>query len=232
MKNFKEKIKQNCEKDPKLLLKEREIDEKEALSRAIQYPGYLIRYTVGGFVITFHLLIFVFFICRQSLRYYYAFKWISEVILPILILYALQSLIAKGISKLLTVARNQRNSEVSNTEETSPTRDSSTRCSQFGRDLKNILQYFILVASKSFLLIDIISGRNTHIVLSVLDCFIGIASSIVRLIIGLAFNIFTMNRIDFCLFPAPWENSGKTFIRYVLQRMRFRIFFEYTLILI
>ena len=50
-------------------------------------------------------------------------------------------------------------------------------------------------------------------ILSASDCFIGIAASVIRLMMGLTFNIVFMNRIDFCLFRDPLEQFGKISIQ-------------------
>jgi len=235
MANLRKHIKEYRIKGRQMLEPEKGIKVKEAPFKAIGYPGYLIRYTMGGFVITFHLLIFVAFILRLIWYYYYIFKWILEFILSILILYVLQLLIVQLISKLI-ITDNQRGqqvannteaspardtpAEVTNIMETSPTRDTPVHCcscwSQCRPILKNILQYFMLVASKTFLLTDIRSGRNTQIILPILDCFIGIISSIVRLIKGLVINIVSINRIDSWFFSEPFKNWGKTSIRCIL----------------
>jgi hypothetical protein len=202
MKNFKKGLEDLCAKSWKLLLKDTGITKEEARSRAIRYPSYLIRYTIGGFVITFHLLIFVFFILRLIWLYLYAIKWVLEFILPILILLALQSLISRWSTRLIITDNQTRPS----------TRDTPVHHSHFRHNLENVLQYFMLVASKTFLLIDNINGSSIHIILSILDCFIGIASSTVRLIMGLLFNIVFINRIDFPLFQGSFKNLGKTYI--------------------
>jgi len=213
MKNFQEDLKHLYEKSWKVLLKDTEMKKEEARSRAIQYPSYLIRYTIGGFVITFHLLIFVFFILRLIWLYHYAFKWVLEFIFPILILPVLQSLISRWSTRLI-ITHNQRSESTPNTR---------VHHSQFRNNLENALQYFMLVASKIFLLTDDINGRNIHIILSILDCFIGIASSILRLITGLLFNIVFINRIDFPLFQEPLKKLGKTYIRCGFFLMHFNL---------
>ena len=147
MKNFRKHIKKYRAKDPTILKEiQAKIDKEQTRSRAICYPGYLIRYTVGGFVITFHILIFFASIHRLIWLHSYAFKWIFEFLVPILILFALQSLVAQWSSRLMD------------------TRNTSIRRPQwknnFINDLKNnmktILQYFILVASEISLLPDFI----------------------------------------------------------------------------
>jgi len=153
MKNFREHIKRYRDKDPIIIAQiEAKIDKEKTRSRAIQYPGYLIRYTIGGFLITFHLLIFITLIPRIIWRHSYGFKYVLEFILPILILYALQSLIARWSSTLIDI-QNQRPPQVTNNNasELTPVRHSPWKAN-FKNNLKNnfrnILQYFILVASK------------------------------------------------------------------------------------
>ena len=125
---------------------------EEAPFQAILYPGYLIRYTIGGFVITFHILIFVAVIFRLIWNYFHAFKWVLDFILPMLILYALQSLITQGIGKLIA-NHNKRNGPATTRPEASRKRNIHVRCCQCWFPcksfLKNALQYFMLVASKT-----------------------------------------------------------------------------------
>jgi hypothetical protein len=136
MKNFREHVVNYRALDEKILRDNKGISFEEVPSKSIQYPGYLLRYTIGGFVITFHLLIFVTVIPRLFFRYPYAFKWILEFISPLLIFYVLQWLIARDISGFMNID--------------TPGNAESTRIdrSQWKKYLKNILQYFILVASK------------------------------------------------------------------------------------
>lgn len=219
MKNYREDIRRDCDnKNQKQLLADTGLDEEEVSSRAIQYPGYLIRYTIGGFVITFHLLILIAFIFRLILCHYSALAWILEFVLPILILYALQSLITRYISSRLIANNNginQRTPHQGTPHQDTHPQDTSDHRFTFRQNLKNILQYFVLVASKTFVLSDILSGRNKHCTFFVLDCFIGIASSIVRLVLALIFNILNMNRIDFHVFPKPLKTLGKASIQSV-----------------
>jgi hypothetical protein len=152
MKKYRKDITEYREKGLKSMIQERGISRNHARSKAIQYPGYVIRYTLGGFVITFHLLIFVAFIPRLLWRHFYAFGWILEFLLPILISYALQSLTAKLSSRLIDT-RNQTDLESVNIAERQTNQNTPVHRSQWKDDLKNnlknILQYFILVASKT-----------------------------------------------------------------------------------
>ena len=153
MEKYREHIRDNRRKGLKMMIEERGISKQHARSKAIQYPGYLIRYTLGGFVITFHLLIFIASMPRLLWHHYYAFGWIFEMILPILISYALQSLFAKLSSRLID-NRDQASSEVGNNAQSQPVQNTPANQSQWKEklknNLKNILQYFILVASKTF----------------------------------------------------------------------------------
>ncbi len=223
MKKYRKDINEYREKGLKSMIEDRGISKNHARSKAIQYPGYVIRYTLGGFVITFHLLIFVAFIPRLIWRHFYAFGWILEFLVPILISYALQSLIAKLSSRLVDT-RNQTDPDSVEIAGWQPIQNTLAPPSQWKdnikNNLKNILQYFILVASKT------LEVKEIHkIVLSILDCFIGIISSIIRLILGLVLHIAYMNRIDFCLFQESLEKFGKSSILCVLRLFRFRMFF-------
>ncbi|UJR12020.1 hypothetical protein I4U23_016198 [Adineta vaga] len=132
MKIYREDIK-NYHKEDDEISKEmaKKVKEKQMRSRSTQYPGYLIRYTIGGFVITFHLIILITILLHMIWLFSHSFKWILELIVPILILYLLQSLMAKSSSRFIDLAHG-RNNNLKN-------------------KLANVIQYFILVASKTFL---------------------------------------------------------------------------------
>lgn len=141
MKNFRKQLKKYRGKNRKLLIEETGIKIREARSKAIQYPGYVIRYTVGGFVITFHILLFITLIPRQIYFHFYSLKWILGSILPIILLYIMQSAIAELTTKLID-SRHETDADVNNAQTKKSDKD------KIILGIKNILQYFILVASK------------------------------------------------------------------------------------
>jgi hypothetical protein len=128
MKNFRKEVKK-CRDDEDYrnrLIPAKGISPEKIRSKAIQYPGYLLRYTIGGFAITFHLLIFVAVIPRFIFHYYYAFKWILEFISPLLVFYALQWHITRYISGLIDVPTNGENTNIRNTSSTQNTNIQNT----------------------------------------------------------------------------------------------------------
>lgn len=148
LKKYREDFKTKYGDDQKKNFEDAGVNEKTIHSKAIQYPGYLIRYTLGGFVITFHLLIFIGFILRLGWRYLYTLGWILKYLLPIVILYILQSLVAE-LSALLVGTRYHLDPEILNMAESSSTPDTRVHRPQWRDYLRDILQYFILVASKT-----------------------------------------------------------------------------------
>jgi hypothetical protein len=150
MKNFRQEVKKYRAGDETTFIKEKQISIAQVRSKSIQYPGYLLRYTIGGFFITFHLLIFIAVIPRLIVRYSYAFKWILEIISPLLIFYALQWHMARQISSFIGI-NSPTNDRSTNIRDTSSTQNTRTRIdrSQWKNNLKNILRYFILVSSKT-----------------------------------------------------------------------------------
>ena len=209
------------------LVLEKEVDITETPSEARKYPGYLIQFTVGGYVITFHLLLFIGFIPRLMIRHVYAFKYILDVLLPPLLLYALQYLIVLMIDSLMRsqtqaqpqVATTTQQPNVPNTSnpdtntiQVSTDQDTPPGCFRlrFWNYLKNILEYFMLVASKTFLSGDIRNRKNKQILFVIVACFIGIVSSIIRLILILSINIVSLNRIDSASFVDPFTDLSKT----------------------
>jgi hypothetical protein len=173
------------------------IKGEQAGSRSVQYYGYLIGYTTGGFIISFHLLICVSPMPRLIWHYYYAFRETFKFVSNILILYALQSLSILSISKFVD------------------TRWTCFQNSRLKQKLENILQYFMVVASKSHSF-----SMSQKILLSSLyiDCFISITRSIVRLFTGFFSNLANINRVDLYYTGETFKNPGETSVGYVLQQ--------------
>ena len=74
MEKLRESIEKYCREEQNKLINDKGINTYEARSKAIQYPGYLIRFTIGGFVITFHLIISIAIIPRLILQYFSGLK--------------------------------------------------------------------------------------------------------------------------------------------------------------
>jgi len=154
MKNFRKEVKKYRAGDQKRLIDDKGLTIEQVRSKAIQYPGYLLRYTIGGFVITFHLLIFIGVIPRFIFRYSYAFKWILEFLSPLLIFYALQWHMTRMVSGLININR-PTNGKSTKIRDTSSSQNIRTRIERFEwkntlkNNLKNISRYFILVSSKT-----------------------------------------------------------------------------------
>lgn len=165
MKNLRHEITNYFESNTKKTIEDRGITEEEARAKAIQYPGHLIRYTFGGFVVTFHLLIFISFIPRLIWRFLFTFRWILELIISIVILRVLHSFIPRLCSQMLYSHNQTRSHRTKNAQSTDDNRIQSTNtndihdssnhtvCTNIGQwkeDVINVLQYIILVASKRF----------------------------------------------------------------------------------
>lgn len=180
LKHFRKDVQKYHKLGKNKVLEDMGITEEEATSKAIEYPGYLIRYTLGGFIITFHLLIFVTFIPRLLYHFSFTFKWILQLLLPIFMLFALKSSTAKFCAKIFCKYGKQPSGD----------RQRWFYCIE---NLKNILQYFILVA----------------------NCFIGIISAILRLVLAILFNIIYMNRMDFCPFHESFEHFDGASVAYL-----------------
>ena len=155
IKNFRKHFIKYREKDPTIVKQiEAKINKEQTRSRAIRYPGYLIRYTVGGFVITFHILISFAFIPRLLWIHPHAFKWILEILVPILILLALQSLVVQWSSRLMDIRDPGEGSSAQNTS-IRRSQGKNNLINYLKNNMKNILQYFILIASEISLLPDV-----------------------------------------------------------------------------
>ena len=155
IKNFRRHFKKYRDKDPTIVKQiEARIEKGKTRSRAIRYPGYLIRYTVGGFVITFHILISFAFIPRLLWIQLSAFKWILEFLVPILILLALQSLVVQWSSGLMDVENTGDGTSAQNTS-IRPSLRRNHLIKYLKNNMKHILQYFILLASEESCLPDV-----------------------------------------------------------------------------
>ena len=115
-----------------LLVAFRDVIIEEARAKATKYPGYLIRFTVGGYVITFHLLLFVVIIPRLIWYHSYVLRYIPNFLVFMVLLYVLQYVIVQIISKLM---RNRNRGQLqgnNNGQQSSPqstSADGATRAS-------------------------------------------------------------------------------------------------------
>ena len=206
------------------LVEERDVNKDEAPAKATKYPGYLIRYTVGGYVITFHLLLFVVIIPRLITNHSHVLRYIPDFLIFILILYVLQLLIAQIISKIIRNRKQGQRSPSQNTSanssaintETPDNQSICTKCrkhwSRFRDNFKNILQYFMLVASKFLLSVSVSKRNDSQMTMYIVDCFIGVASSISRLLLIFLINIVSMNRVESSSFADPFTALGELWI--------------------
>jgi hypothetical protein len=220
MANLRQHIEYYSGYRPIVLAATKDLNVEEARAKATKYPGYLIRFTVGGYVITFHILLFVAIIPRLIWQNCYALRYIPNFLLLVVLLYVLQYVIIQIISKLMR-NRNRRQPQGNNNGQQSSSQSNSTRCCtwcpRLGVRGKSIIQYFILVASKFLLSVDVSSRNDVQMTMSIVDCFISVTATIWRLLLIFLINTVSINRVEFSTFADPFTALGESWIDYTFN---------------
>ncbi len=166
----------------------------EIIQGSIKYPGYLLLHLLGGVFICFHLILLIATIgsgiplIRSPAG---SVKLTIELIVPALVLYFLQVMINRWSQTILTFYHEQDEENLRFTT------------------LDSILLYFNLIASRSWFFLNAGLISKEFYVLMLLGCFIGIISSIIRLIISVLVNILFMSRIEYSYLVEPLQTHGK-----------------------
>jgi hypothetical protein len=111
-----------------------ELNRHEIIPKSVQYPAFILRYLLGGFVICFNLILFIVIISNVIRTRGASFKWTLISVISMIFVYGLHRVINLAANKLFT-GYNPRNQN----------------------DLRlnrpySILWYFNLISSKSFFL--------------------------------------------------------------------------------
>ena len=155
-------------------------------SKSVHYSGFLVGYMAWGFLICFHLILLIMtglhFISLQ-IRY---IEVILAVVVPVLVIYLLKMASTSSAGKFLFI------------------HDVDEKLNLTNRKSYAIFVYFNFFAGRNPFV-----SRAANDVLSSADCFLGIASCIIRLIKATFLNIVYMARLDCSFLGRPLEKFGR-----------------------
>jgi len=114
-----------------------QLEKHEIIPKSLQYPAFILRYLLGGFVICFHLILIIMIIPNVNRTRVISSKWKLISIASVIFIYGLHKIINQAANKLFT-GYNPRNEN----------------------DLRlnrpySILLYFNLISSKSFFFLNV-----------------------------------------------------------------------------
>ncbi len=168
--------------------------EYSIMGTSVKYSGFLVGYIAWGFVISFHIILFVLgLICLLLIRISSA-QLLVGVLVPVIVVCCLRSGSLAVIIRCIS------------------SKDDNKTLKEENRRSYAILVYFGFFASKFSFFCEVEMQER----MSFVDCFIGIASCIMRLLYGTGMNLWYMGRIDCSYLIRPWETSGK--IRNMINR--------------
>ena len=153
-------------------------------AKSVHYSGFLVGYMAWGFVICFHLIFFVTSAVRiLALRIRYV-EFILAITVPVLVVYLIKMVGTSSAGKSLFI------------------QDTDDQLNLKNRKVYAIFVYFNFFAGKShvnYFRFDVFRS----------DCFLGIASCIIRLIKATFLNVVYMARLDCSFLGRPLEKFGK-----------------------
>jgi hypothetical protein len=138
--------------------------DDEIIPKSVQYPAFILRYLLGGFVICFNLILFMLIMSQAIRTRITSFKWTLISIISVIFVYGLHKIINLAINKLFTNYNSQGQNDVRSREEKrdsctskyngSTRKDESTGVSPVLSSVRldrpyGILLYFNLISSKS-----------------------------------------------------------------------------------
>jgi hypothetical protein len=136
--------------------------DDEIIPKSVQYPAFVLRYLLGGFVICFNLILFIVIISQAIRTRITSFKWTLISIISVIFVYGLHKIINLAINKLFTNYNSQGQNDVtqrgddgsSRDDDGSTRKDESTKVSPVLSHVRlnrpyGILLYFNLISSKS-----------------------------------------------------------------------------------
>lgn len=80
-------------------------DDHEIIPKSVQYPAYILRYLLGGFVICFNLILFIMIIVKIIGTRLTSYRWTLISIISAIIVYALHKII-NGIINIFFTSYN------------------------------------------------------------------------------------------------------------------------------
>lgn len=172
-------------------------DSHSIASNSLHYSGFLIGYTAWGFVICSHLILLILILGRIIYLQSRHITAILSIILPMLVFYLLKTTSMNKIGDSLIIDKERKFDK---------------------RSLRSQKKYSIFIYFMFFsgnILRSIISRYNNYIY--ILDCFLGIASCIIRLMKVTVINLLHMPRLDYTVLGKPLDKSGKSFTSLSIQ---------------
>ena len=155
-------------------------------AKSVHYSGFLVGYMAWGFVICFHLILFATLCVRVIALQMRYVEVILAITVPVLVFYLLKMVGTSSAGKFLFIS------------------DTDTKLNLKNRKTYAIFIYFNFFAGKRT------SGsRRRDSFLSFEDCFLGVASCIIRLIKAIFLNVVYMARLDCSFLGRPLERFGK-----------------------
>ncbi|UJR37331.1 hypothetical protein I4U23_030039 [Adineta vaga] len=144
-------------------------------SNSVHYSGFLVGYMAWGFVICFHLILFILIglkIVSLQIRH---IELVLAIVVPVLVIYFLKMLSMRSAGKFLFIQKMD------------------DKLNLKSRKMYAMFVYFSFFA----------------------DCFLGIASCIIRLIKATFLNVVFMARLDWSFLGRPLERFDLGFAAYI-----------------
>ncbi len=104
MKQFRKDKQEPSKISKKKKSKKKDSNSGSFVADSIHFPGFLIGYMAWGFVICFHLILFIFILIRITILQVAHIVTIMKVIVPLVVLYWSKKVIVKTIGEYLSIS--------------------------------------------------------------------------------------------------------------------------------
>jgi hypothetical protein len=156
-------------------------------SHSVHYSGFLVGYMAWGFVICFHLVFILLAAIRMISLQIRNVELVLAIIVPILVVYLLKMTSMSSAGRFLFI------------------RNIDEKLDLKSRKTYAIFVYFSFFAGKFKTVVYVMTCFSFK------DCFLGMASCIIRLIKATVLNVIFMARLDWSFLGRPLEKFGKIF---------------------
>ncbi|CAF1260173.1 unnamed protein product [Rotaria sordida] len=206
-------------------------EKREIIPRSVQYPAFILRYLLGGYIICFHSFLFTIVGGKAIVTHISSFKWILISIASIICVYGLHKIINFLINRLFNSYRLQVQTNVVSSSQDQGNVDSTSQI-EIGPSFSPPNQ----ITADSDFPRQTTTGPALQDETSVVSplqrqtSFIGIISSVFRLLTSFYANILFLPRIDYSCFPPPlqtFDSAHKAFECFI----RWELLYTYPLIL-
>ena len=171
------------------------LSKNETISSSLHYPGFLVVYVAWGYTICFHLVLVVFIIVRLVPIDNFYLQVSLTIAIPILVIYFLKT------GSISCFSRYFFTNNLTNNDTNEPLERWKIR----NQKCYAILLYLTFFAGKP----EARNENEAEYFLSGLDCFIGIAACIIRVVKGFLLNVYSMARLDHSFLGRPFEEKGE-----------------------